>query len=323
MELRNEVSKETKVNYVKGVDVVDENFPESDIVDIPLSDKEKEQIQQAVEAAKQSDVAIIVVGDDDKTVGESHSRVNLNLPGHQLELVKAIVETGTPAVVVLMNGRPLTINWIDKNADAIIEAWFPGAKTGDAVAKTLFGEYNPGGKLPITFPKSVGQVPLNFPYMPSSQAYFPDDPKEYARVTGPLYPFGYGLSYTQFKFSDLQITPSKQNTGGNVQVSLNVKNTGKLKGDEVVQLYIHEKVTPVIVPVSELRGFKRITLKPGETQKVQFELTPKDLQLLNQNMEWEVVPGTFEVMVGSSSIDIKLKSEFKITGSTSNKAYGL
>ncbi len=321
--IRNEVSGETKVTYIKGIDVVDENFPESDIVDTPLSDKEKEQIQQAVEAAKQSDVAIVVVGDDDKTVGESRSRVSLNLPGHQLSLVKAVVETETPTVVVLMNGRPLTINWTNKHAGAILEAWLPSEKIGDVVAKTLFGEYNPGGKLPITFPKSVGQVPLNFPYMPSSQAYFPEDPKEGARVTGPLYPFGYGLSYTQFEYSDLQISPLKQNTGGNIQVSLNIKNTGKYKGDEVVQLYIHEKVTPVIVPVSQLRGFRRITLEPGQTQKVQFELTPEDLQLLNNNMEWEVVPGTFEVMVGSSSIDIKLKGWFDITGCTSNKAYGM
>jgi beta-glucosidase len=321
--IKNEVSKEIKVTYVKGVDVVDENFPESDIMDTPISNDEKEQIQQAVATAKQSDAAVIVVGEDDRTVGESRSRVSLNLPGRQLDLVKAVVETGVPTVVVLMNGRPLTINWIDKNAAAILEAWYPGAKTGDAVAKTLFGEYNPGGKLPITFPKSVGQVPLNFPYMPASQSYFPNDPEDFAQVTGPLYPFGHGLSYTQFEFSDLQISPLKQNTGGNVLVSLNIKNIGKLKGDEVVQLYIHEKITPVIVPVSQLRGFKRITLVPGETQKVQFELTPEDLQLLNQNMEWEVVPGTFEVMVGSSSIDIKLKGEFEITGSTPNKAYGL
>ncbi|MGA3287006.1 MAG: glycoside hydrolase family 3 N-terminal domain-containing protein [Bacteroidota bacterium] len=321
--IKNEVSKEIKVTYVKGVDVVDKNFPESDIMDTPISNDEKEQIQQAVATAKQSDAAVIVVGEDDRTVGESRSRVSLNLPGRQLDLVKAVVETGVPTVVVLMNGRPLTINWIDKNAAAILEAWYPGAKTGDAVAKTLFGEYNPGGKLPITFPKSVGQVPLNFPYMPASQSYFPNDPEDFAQVTGPLYPFGHGLSYTQFEFSDLQISPLKQNTGGNVLVSLNIKNIGKRKGDEVVQLYIHEKITPVIVPVSQLRGFKRITLVPGETQKVQFELTPEDLQLLNQNMEWEVVPGTFEVMVGSSSIDIKLKGEFEITGSTPNKAYGL
>ena len=321
--IKNEVSKETRVTYIKGVDVVDKDFPESDIINTSLSDEEKEQIHQVVAAAKQVDVTVIVVGDDDRTVGESHSRINLNLPGHQMDLVKAVVETGTPVIVVLMNGRPLTINWIDKNADAILEAWFPGAKTGDAIAKTLFGEYNPGGKLPITFPKSVGQLPLNFPYMPYSQAYFPDDPKANARVTGPLYPFGYGLSYTQFELSDLEISPLKQNSGGNIQVSFNVKNIGKLKGDEVVQLYIHEKITPVIIPVSLLRGFKRITLEPGETQKVQFELAPEDLQLLNQNMEWEVIPGTFEVMIGSSSTDIKLKGGFEITGSSSNKAYGM
>jgi beta-glucosidase len=321
--IKDELPKGTKVNYVKGPDVIDADFPESDIMETPLSKEEEDQIQQAVTAAKNSDAAIVVVGEDNRTVGESHSRVSLNLPGHQLALVKAVYETGTPTIVVLMNGRPLSINWINSNVSSIIEAWFPGAKAGEAIAKTIFGEYNPGGKLPITFPKTVGQVPLNFPYMPGSESYFPDDPKARARVTGPLYPFGYGLSYTTFEYSDLQITPPKQNTGGNVEVSLNVKNTGKLKGDEVVQLYIHEETTPVITPVSEFRGFKRITLEPGKTSKVQFELTPDDLQLLNKNMEWEVVPGTFDVMVGSSSIDIKLKGKFDITGETGNKAYGL
>ncbi len=321
--IKNEIQKGTNITYVKGPDIIDNDFPESDIMETPLSEDEKVQIQEAVSTAKQSDVAIVVVGEDNKTVGESRSRVSLKLPGHQLALVKAVYETGTPTVVILLNGQPLSINWINKNVPAILEAWFPGAKAGEAIAKTIFGENNPGGKLPITFPKAVGQVPLNFPYMPSSQSYFPDDPKDEAQVTGPLYPFGYGLSYTQFKFSDLQITPLKQNTGGNVEVSLNVKNIGKLKGDEVVQLYIHEKTTPVIVPVSELRGFKRITLEPGQSQKVQFELTPQDLQLLNQNLEWEVVPGSFDVMIGNSSIDIKLKGKFEVTGNTSNKAYGL
>ena len=321
--IKNEVSGEAKVTYIKGVDVIDEGFPESDIMETSLSSDEKEQIEQAVAAAKEADVAVVAVGEDERTVGESKSRVSLNLPGHQLELIQAVYETGTPTIVILMNGRPLSINWINNNVDAIIEAWYPGAMTGEAVAKTLFGEYNPGGKLPITFPKTVGQVPLNFPYMPASQAYFPGDPEADARVTGPLYPFGYGLSYTKFEFSNLQISPVQQNRGGNVQVSLDIKNTGKYKGDEVVQLYIHEKVTPVITPVSQLRGFKRITLESGETQEIQFELTPEDLQMLNQNMEWEVIPGTFEVMIGSSSIDIKLKGEFEIIGNTSNKAYGL
>ncbi len=158
--------------------------------------------------------------------------------------------------------------------------------------------------------------------MPASQEESNAKPAE-ARVTGPLYPFGYGLSYTTFRYSDLKVSPEKQETGGKIQVTLNVTNTGHLKGDEVVQLYLHEETTPVIVPVKELRGFQRITLQPGETKKVTFELTPHDFQLLNKNMHWEVVPGTFDIMVGSSSEDIRLKGQFTITGSVSNKAYGL
>lgn len=320
--IKNEVARGTKVFYVKGPNVRDKNFPESDIMETPLSQEEKGQIQKAVDAAKHSDVAIVVVGENNRTVGEGYSRVSLKLPGHQLALVKAVYNTGTPTVVVLLNGRPLTINWINAHVPAILEGWFPGAKTGDAIAKTLFGEYNPGGKLPITFPKTVGQVPLNFPYLPASESYMPNDPKARARVTGPLYPFGYGLSYTHFNFSDLQVTPSQQKTGGNIKVSFNVKNTGSRKGDEVVQLYIHEKLTPVIIPVTELRGFKRVSLAPGQTKHVQFELTPHDLQILNKHMEWEVYPGDFEVMIGNSSTDIRLKGGFKITGKVANKAYG-
>jgi beta-glucosidase len=320
--IKNAVLKDTKVSYVKGVNVTDKEFPKSDIMKTPLSQDEKNGIQKAVKAAKNSDVAIVVVGENNKTVGESRSRVSLKLPGHQLALVKAVEKTGTPTVVVLLNGQPLTINWINENVPGILEAWFPGAHTGEAVANVLFGKYNPSGKLPITFPKTVGQVQLNFPYMPASQSYLPDDPKASARVTGPLYPFGYGLSYTSFKYSNLKITPSKQNTGGKIKVSVNVQNAGKRKGDEVVQLYLHEKVTPVIIPVRELRGFKRVTLKPGQTKTVKFALGPKDFQLLNKHEHWQVIPGTFEVMIGSSSVDTPLKGSFTITGkSSTNKAY--
>jgi len=320
--IKNEVAKGTKVSYVKGPDVRDKKFPQSDIMETSVTKAEQEQINEAVDAAKHSDVAVIVVGENNKTVGEGRSRVSLNLPGHQLALIKAVYATGTPTVAVLMNGQPLTINWTNDHVPAILEAWFPGARAGDAIAKALFGEYNPGGKLPITFPKTVGQVPLNFPYLPYSESYMPDDPGANARVTGPLYPFGYGLSYTQFKFSDLKITPEKQNTGGNVNVSFNLKNTGQREGEEVVQLYLHEKTTPVITPVRVLRGFKRVALEPGESKVIQFTLTSKDLHLLNKHMEWEVVPGTFEVSIGNSSIDTRLKGEFHIEGKVSNKAYG-
>lgn len=318
--IKSEVSKRTKVTYVKGPNVRDKNFPESDIMSTPLSKEDKNQILKAVKAAKHSDVAIVVVGENNRTVGEGRSRVSLNLPGHQLALVKAVYKTGTPTVVVLLNGQPLSINWINANVPSILEAWFPGAKAGDAVAKAVFGEYNPGGKLPITFPKTVGQVPINFPYLPASQGKSNSRPAR-ARVVGPLYPFGYGLSYTTFKYSNLTITPGTQNTGGKIKVSLNVKNTGKRKGDEVVQLYLHEETTPVITPVKVLRGFKRVTIEPGQTRRMTFELTPKDLQIYNKNLEPEVVPGTFHVMIGSSSEDIRLKGKFEITGCIANKAY--
>jgi len=316
------VGKNVKVTYVKGPEVTDKDWPVSDIEPTPLSKEEKNQIARAVAAAKKSDVAVVVVGENWKSVGEGRSRVSLNLPGHQLALVQAVYNTGTPTVVVLINGRPLSINWINDHVPGILEAWFPGEKEGEAIANALFGDYNPGGKLPVTFPKSVGQVPINFPYMPASQEESNAKPAE-ARVTGPLYPFGYGLSYTTFKYSDLKVNPEKQDTGGKIQVTLNVTNTGNREGDEVVQLYLHEQTTPVIVPVKELRGFQRITLEPGETKKVTFDLTPHDFQLLNKNMHWEVVPGTFDVMLGSSSEDIRLKGQFTITGSVSNKAYGL
>jgi beta-glucosidase len=320
--IKNAASNGTNVFYVKGVNVMDNDFPKSDIMDTPLSEDEKDGIQKAVKKAKQSDIAIVVVGENNKTVGESRSRVSLKLPGHQLALVKAVQKTGTPTIVILINGQPLTINWIDEHVPGVLEAWEPGAHTGEAVANVLFGKYNPSGKLPITFPKTVGQIQLNFPYLPASQSYLSDDPKARARVTGPLYPFGYGLSYSKFKYSDLKITPSKQHTGGKVKVSVDVKNTGKRKGDEVVQLYLNEKVTPVITPVRQLRGFKRITLKPGQTKTVKFTLAPKDLQLLNKHGHWQVVPGDFEVMVGSSSVDIHQKGTFEITGKrNNNKAY--
>lgn len=322
--IKHAVAKGTKVRYVKGPNVRDKAFPLSDIEQTPLSNQEKAGIRQAVQAAKQSDVAIVVVGENNKTVGEGRSRVSLKLPGHQLALVKAVQKTGVPTVVVLLNGQPLAINWINAHVPGILEAWFPGAHTGEAVANVLFGKYNPSGRLPITFPKTVGQVPLTFPYLPFSESYLPTDPKARARVTGPLYPFGFGLSYTKFEFTDLKITPSSQHTGGKIHVSVKVENVGKRKGDEVVQLYLHEKITPVITPVRKLRGFKRVALAPGQTKTVNFTLSPHDLKLLNKHRHWEVVPGTFEVMIGDSSVDILQKGSFKITRAKDvsyNKAY--
>ena len=216
---------------------------------------------------------------------------------------------------MLINGRPLTINWENQYLPAILEAWFPNVEGPNAIAQTLFGDYNPGGKLPITFPRSVGQLELNFPYKPSSQVGQPSSgPNGTGKtsVVGELYPFGYGLSYTEFDYKNLKITPETGRTQQQIAISVDVTNTGKVKGDEVVQLYFKDMVSSVIVYELQLRGFERITLNPGETKTVNFTLKPEDLQLLDRDMNWTVEPGEFEVLIGSSSQDIRVKGLFNL-----------
>ena len=310
--IKNYSAGKVNVLYEKGCDIVDPDWPESEIIPTPLSVDEKDAIAAAVEKAKQSDIIIAVVGEDDKRVGETMSRTSLGLPGRQLQLLQALYATGKPVVLILINGQPLTINWENRFLPAILEAWFPGPSAGEVVAETLFGDYNPGGKLTVTFPKTVGQIPLNFPFKPGSQANQGPNKTETTRVMGSLYPFGYGLSYTTFAYSDLKVTPSKLNAETNVQVSFAVRNTGQREGDEIVQLYLRDKVSSVTTYDSQLRGFERVHLAPSETKTVSFVLEPDDLALLDKNMEWIVEPGTFEVMVGSSSEDIHLKATFEI-----------
>ncbi|QNK64703.1 glycoside hydrolase family 3 C-terminal domain-containing protein [Pedobacter sp. PAMC26386] len=307
-----------KVKYVKGSEVIDANWPESEIIPTLLTKDEQVSIDQAVTAAKDADVIIAVVGETDAQVGESKSRTGLGLPGRQLQLLQALYATGKPIVMVMVNGRPLTINWENRYLSAILQAGFPGPSAGKVVAETLFGEYNPGGKLTMTFPKSIGQIEFNFPFKPASQAGEgkKDDPNGYGKtsVLGALYPFGYGLSYTTFEFADLEVSPDQLPTQGNIHVSVKVRNTGKRKGDEVVQLYLKDEVSSVTTYESVLRGFDRVSLQPGETKTVNFILHKDDLALLDQNMKWTVEPGKFQVMIGNSSEDIKLKKEFTITG---------
>lgn len=306
--IRKKVSTQTEVKYAKGCELVDKAWPESEILPNPPTDAEKAQIDEARRMATTVEAAIIVVGENEEIVGESKSRTSLDLPGIQLDLVKAIYETGTPTVVVLINGRPLTVNWIQQHVPAVIEAWFPGAQGGQAIAEVLFGDYNPGGKLPVTFPKSVGQLPLNFPYKPGSHA----GSRYQTSVEGVLYPFGFGLSYTEFKYSNLQISPPQQGVAGTIRVDFDVENIGDRIGDEVVQLYINDETSSVTTYVKNLRGFRRVTLQPGEKKTVSFVLTPEDLVLINRNMERMVEPGTFKVFVGSSSEDVRLEGGFEI-----------
>jgi beta-glucosidase len=251
----------------------------------------------------------VVLGEDNSQVGEGLSRTSLNLPAYQEDFLKAVYATGVPVVLVLINGRPLSINWADKNIPAILEAWFPGEFGGTAIADVLFGDYNPGGKLPVTFPKTVGQIPYNFPFKPSSQA---GRGRNGSDVLGALYPFGYGLSYTTFEYSNLKITPEKQTIDKNISVGFTVKNSGKLAGDEIVQLYFHDDVSSVTVYETQLRGFERVHLLPGEEKTVKFELSPDDLSLLDKDMNRVVEPGTFQVLIGSSSVDIRLKKSFEM-----------
>lgn len=292
--------------YEQGCEIVDANFPESDLFDYPLTLDEKNKIDRAVDAARKSEVAIVVLGGSEKTVRESYSRSDLNLPGHQEKLLKAIYETGTPVVLVLLDGRAATINWADQFIPGIVHAWFPGEYCGQAVSEVLWGDYNPGGKLAVTFPKTVGQIPFAFPFKPGS------DTKGAARVSGALYPFGYGLSYTSFKYSDLKLSAAQIGAQGNLQVECTITNTGSRKGDEVVQLYINDEYSSVTTYTKVLRGFERITLEPGASQKVIFTLTPQELGLWNQHNEFVVEPGSFEVMVGASSQDIRLKDKFEV-----------
>ena len=306
--IKNKVAGKAEVLYTKGCELVDANWPDSELIDFPLTEKEQADINQAVENARRADVCVVVLGGGQRTCGENKSRSSLELPGRQLDLLKAVQATGKPVVLVLINGRPLSINWADRFVPAIVEAWYPGSKGGIAVADVLFGDYNPGGKLTVTFPKSVGQIPFNFPCKPSSQVdggknLGPDG--NASRVNGALYPFGYGLSYTTFEYSDMEISPKVITPEQEATVSLKVTNTGKRAGDEVVQLYIRDVLSSVTTYEKNLAGFERIHLNPGETKTVSFSIDRKQLELLDKHMEWTVEPGEFVLMAGASSEDIR------------------
>jgi len=294
--IKNKVSANTKVLYAQGCDLLDTSG---------------DGFEEALKIAAQSEVIIAVMGENSglfKTSisGEGSDRVDLDLPGRQKELLQALRETGKPLILVLVNGRPLSIKWEKENIPAILEAWYPGEEGGNAIADVLFGDYNPGGKLPISFPQSVGQIPVYYNRKPSSfNDYINTDAQ-------PLFPFGHGLSYTKFSYSDLKITPPQVKSLEGVKISFKVKNTGSRAGDEVVQLYIHDRVASVERPVKELKGFKRFTLQADEEKEIIFTLFPEQLAFYDEFMRLTVEPGVFEVMVGSSSEDIRLSGEFEV-----------
>ncbi|WP_373228493.1 glycoside hydrolase family 3 N-terminal domain-containing protein [Phocaeicola dorei] len=302
-----ELLPHAEVIYKKGCDIIDPHFPESEILDFPKTAEEVRLMEEAIHAAKQAEVVVMVLGGNELTVREDRSRTSLNLPGRQEELLKAVCATGKPVILVMLDGRASSINYAAACVPAILHAWFPGEFCGQAVAEALFGDYNPGGRLAVTFPKSVGQIPFAFPFKPGS------DESSSTSVYGALYPFGHGLSYTTFTYSDLHISPSHQGVQGDIHISCKIKNTGKTKGDEVVQLYLRDEISSVTTYTKVLRGFERISLEAGEEQTVHFRLRPQDLGLWDKNMNFRVEPGSFKVMLGASSTDIRLHGQFEIT----------
>ncbi|MFC1763009.1 glycoside hydrolase family 3 N-terminal domain-containing protein [Planctomycetota bacterium] len=307
------------VLHAKGVDFHDVRFPGSDILPEPPNAKEQAELDQAIVLAQKADAIIAVVGDNHATVGESRSRTSLDLPGHQLLLVKEMVKTGKPVVIVLMVGRAVSINWINKNVPGILACWHGGEKVGQAVAEALFGHYNPGGKLSITFPQTVGQIPLAVPHRNGAwggqNRRADENGWGSTRLIDPLYDFGHGLSYTTFEYGELKIDPAQPTVNDTITVSCDITNTGSRAGDEVVQLYIKDVVASVTPFDKVLRGFERVTLKAGQTRTVHFKLAPnRDLKMLNRDNQWVVEPGRFDVMVGTSSAQagITLKGYFDV-----------
>lgn len=307
--IRKAFEGKAEITYNKGCEIVDTNWPDSEMYGFEPSEEEISMAKDAVEAAIGSDVVIAVMGGNTRTSGENKTRTDLNFPPGQRYLLHELKKTGKPVVLVVVAGRSLSLGWEDRNLDAILYAWYPGAHGGTAVAEALAGAYNPGGRTPVTFVKSVGQIPFNFPYKPNSQVngYTGVGMKgKRASVDGALYPFGYGLSYTTFEYSNIRISKRDLMPDEGLTVSCDVKNTGSVKGDEVVQLYIHDQFSSITVYEKQLRGFERITLEPGEGRTVTFELSPSDFEMLDADMKRIIEPGLFDIYIGSSSEDLRL-----------------
>jgi len=271
---------------------------------------------EAVRLARDSDFVILAVGEDVDMSGEASSRSDIGLPGKQLDLVKAIHSAGKPYAVVLMNGRPLTINWAAENSPAILETWFAGTQAGNGIADVLFGDVNPSGKLPVTFPRSVGQIPIYYNALPTGRPFEQENKytSKYLDLPNPpLYPFGFGLSYTTFRLSNLHLGSNSIPATGELHISVDVENTGGREGTEVVQVYVHDLVASMSRPLKELKGFERITLKPGEKRSVQIEIRGQELGFYDAMDHYVVEPGKFDLMVGTSS-DAGLHASFSIVG---------
>lgn len=295
--IRQKVNNQTKVVYAKGANINDDST---------------QMMQEAVDVAKSANVIVLALGEEALMSGEAASRSMIDLPGVQLDLAKELHKLGKPIVVVLMNGRPLTINWLDENVPAILETWFLGHQAGHAIADVLFGDYNPSGKLPVTFPRNVGQIPLYYNHKKTGRPFDPENKytSKYLDVPNtPLYSFGFGLSYTTFEYTDLKLSSDRMQADDSLIVSIMVRNTGDRAGHEVVQLYVRDLVGSVTRPVKELKGFQKILLQPDQAQTVNFVLKPDDLAFYQRDLSFAPEAGQFKVFVGESSEDV-LEEEF-------------
>ncbi|MEN2414005.1 beta-glucosidase BglX [Flavobacterium mesophilum] len=300
--LQNKVGKNTKLLYAKGCDVDGDS---------------KAGFAEAVATAKQADVVILSIGERHNMSGEAKSRSDLHIPGVQEDLVKEIMATGKPVVVLVNAGRPLIFNWTADNAPAILYTWWLGTEAGNAIADVLFGDYNPSGKLPMTFPREVGQVPIYYNHFSTGRPAKNEDSKNYVSAyidlkNSPKFPFGYGLSYTKFNYSDLKLSSTKIKSNETIKVSFQLSNVGKVAGEEVAQLYLKDKFGSVVRPVLELRDFQKVKLNAGESKTIEFTIDKEKLSFYNNKLEWVAEPGDFEVMIGASSADVKLRADFEL-----------
>jgi beta-glucosidase len=319
--IKNVVGNNVNILFAKGANISDDSefikrvnvFGEEITVD---KKSPEEMINEAVETANKADVVVAVLGEAADMTGESSSMSHIGLQESQENLLRALVKTGKPIVLVLMNGRAMTLPWEDEHIPAILDTWFGGTEAGNAVADVLFGNYNPSGKLTVSFPRNVGQIPIYYNHLNTGRPFHPgDSPKfksDYLDVTNdPLYPFGYGLSYTNFDYSDVILDNKTLKPGGKIIASVNVTNSGKVTGKETVQLYIRDMVGSIARPVKELKGFRQITLKPGETRKVSFTISVDDLKFYNNDLKYIYEPGDFKVFIGTNSRDVK-EADFKL-----------
>ena len=300
--IKNKVDANTNLLYAKGCDVVG---------------NDTSGFAEAVSIAKKSDVVVLSIGERSAMSGESKSRSNISIPGVQEDLLKVLLATGKPVVVLINAGRPLVFNYTADNAPAILYTWWLGSEAGNAIADVLFGDYNPSAKLPMTFPRSVGQIPIYYNHYNTCNPVLDDNNHKFKSAyidlsVFPKYEFGYGLSYTTFQYSNLQLSKKTMTPSESIEVSVTITNTGKYAGEEIVQLYIRDKVGSIVRPVKELKDFKKIQLNIGETKTIKFIIDKEKLSFYNQKLEWVAEPGDFHLMIGASSADIRLKDSFEL-----------